>query len=151
MDNFSFWAHCCTLHFFLDREADLHKYNHKDALAVALENYFLAPFTAAFRVAPALNAGALDALIFIASPVLGLRPARAARFLTSNVPKPTNATLSPFFRVAVMMSISAPMALSASAFVLLVFVDNASINSVRFMVSPFLWFGLVMYGHYISK
>jgi len=116
-----------------------------------LGHYFLAPFTAALSVAPALNAGALLALIFIAAPVDGLRPARAARFLTSKVPKPTRATLSPFFRVAVMMSISAPMVLSASTFVLLVFVDHASINSVRFMVSPFLWLGLVMYGHYISK
>jgi hypothetical protein len=88
-------AHCCTLHFFLDRpKADLHKYNHKDALAVALENYFLAPFTAAFNVAPALNAGALLALIFKAAPVDGLRPFLAARFLTSKVPKPTKATLS---------------------------------------------------------
>jgi hypothetical protein len=68
-------AHCCTLCFFLDRpKADLHKYNHKDALAIALENYFLAPFTAALSVAPALNAGALEALIFIAAPVDGLRP-----------------------------------------------------------------------------
>jgi len=51
-------ANCCTLHFFLDRpKADLHKYNRKDALAVALENYFLAPFTAALSVAPAYNTG----------------------------------------------------------------------------------------------
>jgi hypothetical protein len=34
--------------------------------------YFLAPFTAALSVAPALNAGALDALILIAAPVDGL-------------------------------------------------------------------------------
>ena len=68
-------AHCCTLCLFLDRpKADLHKYNHKDALPVTLENYFLAPFTAALSVAPALNAGALEALIFIAAPVDGLRP-----------------------------------------------------------------------------
>ena len=92
-------------------------------------NYFLPPFTAAFSVAPALNAGALDALILMGAPVDGLRPLRAARFLTSNVPKPTKATLSPFFKVAVMMSISAAMVLSASVFVLFVFVDNASINS----------------------
>src|SRR5450759_3236107 len=100
-------------------------------------NYFLAPFTAAFNVAPALNAGALEALILIASPVPGFRPFRAARFLTSKVPKPTKATLSPIFRAAVMMSISAPMALSASTFVLFVFVAIAAINSERFMVSPF--------------
>jgi hypothetical protein len=102
-------------------------------------------------VAPALNAGALDALIFIAAPVDGLRPALAARFLTSNVPKPTNTTLSPFFRVVVMMSINAPMVLSASTFVEFVFVDNASINSLRFMVSSFWWLGFVKHGHYISK
>jgi hypothetical protein len=54
--------------------AELPKRNHQDALAVALENYFLAPFTAALSVAPALNAGALEALIFIAAPVDGLRP-----------------------------------------------------------------------------
>jgi hypothetical protein len=79
-------AHCCTLCFFLDRpKADLHKYNHKDVLAVALENYFLAPFTAVLSVAPALNAGAFEALILIASPVLGLRPFLAARFFTEKV------------------------------------------------------------------
>ncbi len=37
------------------------------------------PFTAAFNVAPALNAGALEALILRAAPVAGLRPLRAAR------------------------------------------------------------------------
>jgi hypothetical protein len=144
--------HCSTLHFFLDRpKADLHKYNHKDALAVVLEIYFLAPLTTALRVAPALKAGALLALIFIASPVPGFQPFRAEGFLTSNVPKPTRATLSPFFRVEVMMSISAPMALSASTFVLFVFVAIAAINSVRFMMIPFWWFWFVKLGHYISK
>src|SRR5674476_826451 len=97
-------------------------------------NYFLAPFTAVLRVAPALNAGALEALILRAAPVAGLRPLRAARFLTSKVPKPTRATLSPFFKVAVMMSISAPLVLSASTFVLFVLVDSAAINSERFMM-----------------
>src|SRR5450756_2302575 len=143
MDNFSFWAHCCTLHFFLDRpKADLHKYNHKDAPAIALENYFLAPFTAVLSIAPALNAGALDALILRAAPVAGLRPFLAARFLTSKVPNPTNATLSPFFRVEVMISISAAMALSASTFVLCVFCATASINSLPSMMSPLRWLGI---------
>ena len=131
--------------------SDLHKYNHKDVLAVVLENYFLAPFTSAFNVAPALNAGALDALILRASPVAGLRPFLAARFLTSKVPKPTNATLSPFFRVVVMMSISAPMVLSASALVELVLSAIAAINSERFMMKYFLVVVGVERGHYISK
>ena len=45
--------------------------------------YFLPPFTAALSVAPGLNAGTLVASIFSSSPVLGLRPARAARLRTS--------------------------------------------------------------------
>lgn len=70
-------------------------------------NYFLPPLTAAFRLAPALNAGALEALIFSGAPVAGLRPLRAARLRTSNVPKPTSATLSPFLSVAVITSTGA--------------------------------------------
>lgn len=38
--------------------------------------YFPPRFTAALSTAPALNAGTLEALIFSASPVLGLRPGR---------------------------------------------------------------------------
>jgi len=48
-------------------------------------NYFLALFTAILRVAPALNAGALDTLILIAAPADGLRPLRAVRLRTSKV------------------------------------------------------------------
>ena len=35
------------------------------------------PLTVALRVAPAVNFGALDALIFSEAPVAGLRPSRA--------------------------------------------------------------------------
>jgi len=101
--------------------------------------YFLVPFTAVLSAAPALKAGALDALIFKGAPVAGLRPLRAARLRTSNVPKPTSATLSPFLRVAVMMSINAVILRSASALVLSVLAASASINSLRFMrVSPLI-------------
>ncbi len=39
--------------------------------------------------------------MWIGCPVLGLRPERAARFLFSKVPNPTNATLSPAFNAVV--------------------------------------------------
>ena len=39
--------------------------------------------------------------ILIATPVLGLRPTRGARLPTAKVPKPTNDTDPPLFRVAV--------------------------------------------------
>jgi len=88
-------------------------------------DYFLAPLTAVFSAVPALNAGALDALILIGAPVAGLRPLRAARLRTSNVPNPTSATLSPFLSVAVMTSISAAILRSASALLLPVLVASA--------------------------
>ena len=99
-------------------------------------DYFLGPFTATFSAAPALNAGTLAALILIASPVLGLRPARAARLRTSKVPKPTRATLSPFFSVLVTISISAAMLRSASALELPVLSAKASMSSFLFMFFP---------------
>jgi hypothetical protein len=43
--------------------------------------------------------GTLAALILIAAPVRGLRPVRAARLPTANVPNPTNDTVPPFFNV----------------------------------------------------
>ena len=56
-------------------------------------NYAL---TASFKAFPALNFGALQASIFIVFPVCGFLPSLAALSLTSNVPKPTNCTFSPF-------------------------------------------------------
>ena len=57
--------------------------------------YFFPPLTAAFSVAPALNVGCFEALIFNSAPVFGLRPVRAARLRTSNDPKPTSEMESP--------------------------------------------------------
>ena len=45
-----------------------------------------------------MNLGTLAALILIVSPVWGLRPVRAFRLLTLNVPKPVSVSLSPFFK-----------------------------------------------------
>lgn len=44
--------------------------------------------TASFKALPALNAGTVVAAIWIAAPVCGLRPSRAARSRVSKVPKP---------------------------------------------------------------
>ena len=57
--------------------------------------------TASFSALPALNAGFIDAATLIVSPVRGLRPSRAARLRTWNVPKPTTVTVSPFFTALV--------------------------------------------------
>ena len=95
--------------------------------------YFLPPFTAALSVAPALNAGTLEAPIFSSSPVLGLRPVRAARLRASKVPKPTNEMESPVFRVSEMISSIAPRPRSASALLQPVLVANSSTSSFLFM------------------
>src|SRR6185312_17123354 len=60
-----------------------------------LEFYFLG-CTVCLRLAPGVNFGALDALIFTFSPVRGLTPWRAARLTTENLPKPVMTTSSPF-------------------------------------------------------
>ena len=59
---------------------------------------------ASFNALPDTNAGTLDAAILISAPVCGLRPVRAARAFTLNVPKPINCTGSPFLRLAVIAS-----------------------------------------------
>jgi hypothetical protein len=46
--------------------------------------------TASFNSFPGLKAGTLEAAISISAPVCGLRPFRAARSRTSNVPNPIN-------------------------------------------------------------
>ena len=53
---------------------------------------------------PALKRATFLALIFIVAPVCGLRPVRAARLDTEKVPKPTNVTLPPPFKVFVTAS-----------------------------------------------
>lgn len=107
-------------------------------------DYFLAPLTAAFSVAPALNAGTLDALIFSASPVLGLRPVRAARLRTSKLPKPIKAILSPFFKVLRIISSSAASLCSASTLVLPVLSANAATSvELRRRLTHLLHFGLI--------
>src|SRR5688572_19541463 len=92
-------------------------------------------FTASTKLVPALNFGVFLALILIASPVAGLRPIRAERFVTEKVPKPGSVTLSPFFSVLEIASRVASRALPASALVKSDPLAMASIKSPLFIIS----------------
>ena len=65
----------------------------------------------------ARNATFLLALILIASPVAGLRPIRAARFLTCKIPRPAIPTRSPFLRCLVIRPTRSPRRASPARFV----------------------------------
>src|SRR5690606_27731646 len=114
--------------------------------------------TASLRALPALNPGILEAAIWISAPVCGLRPVRAARSLTENVPKPTSTTDSPFFNAPVMLSTTASSARPAAAFGMSADAAIASISSVLFTLNPFLIIccsnffqrRCIFYGYYLS-
>ena len=101
----------------------------------SMHGYFMPPFSAAFSVAPALNAGTFAALICSDLPFLGLRPMRAARSRTSKMPKPDKVILSPFSSVLLITSISATTLRSASALVLPVLLANAAMSSFLFIIT----------------
>ena len=71
-----------------------------------------------------------------ARPVWGLRPSRAARCFTANVPKPTSDTWSPLARVSVMLSTTASRARPAEALGRSAAAAIASISSVLFTLVP---------------
>ena len=73
------------------------------------------------------------ASILTVSPVLGLRPSRAALSDTANVPKPTSGTLSPLTKASVIAANVASIALVESALVNPVAVATASTNSTFFI------------------
>src|SRR6516165_11577489 len=79
-------------------------------------SYFLL-LTAFFSSTPGVNLATRRAAILITPPVCGLRPLRALRCETENVPKPTRVTRSPFFSALVTALINVSMA--AAALVLL--------------------------------
>ncbi len=81
---------------------------------------------------PGRNLGTLAALILIEVPVRGLRPSRAARLPTANVPKPTSDTESPFFRVVLTASMVASSARDAAALEMSALEEMKSISSVLF-------------------
>lgn len=99
-----------------------------------LASYLL---TASLSPLPALNRGTVAALIWIGSPVLGLRPVRAALLLTENVPKPTNVTESPLERDLVIPSTILLKADPASVLEIFASLAILSINSDFVMDSPF--------------
>src|SRR5437868_10305278 len=77
---------------------------------------------------PGVNLATLRAAILISDPVWGLRPLRALRWDTENVPKPTRVTRSPFFKAAVTPSIM--VSIAAAACVLL-HLEELEIRSTR--------------------
>lgn len=94
--------------------------------------YLRRPPTVVLSVAPAANLGVFDALILTGSPVRGLRPERAARLDTENLPRPVIATSSPFFRVLATVVVREFTARVASARDSPLSLAIASINSLLF-------------------
>ena len=95
-----------------------------------------AQFKASFNALPGRNFGTLAALILIAAPVRGLRPLRAERLPTANVPKPTNETDPPFLRVVLTAPTIESSARVAAALEISACFAMCSINSVLFTRSP---------------
>src|SRR5690606_17686731 len=89
--------------------------------------------TAALKPAPGTNFGTFMALIFTASPVLGLKPVRAARLARRNVPKPTKLAVSPFFTAATMEVKTVSRMRPAPAFERSCSAASFSTSSMRFM------------------
>jgi len=83
-----------------------------------------------------LNFGCGEALIFIGSPVRGLRPVEALRLATEKVPKPTRRTSSPFLSAPLMASKTPSTALVASVFDRPLESATALIRSFLFMWEP---------------
>src|SRR5436853_4775740 len=83
---------------------------------------------------PARNFATFLAGILISVPVCGLRPVRAARLVTVNVPNPTNATRSPFLSALVVELMNASSARDAAALVSLDSLAMALIKSALFMI-----------------
>src|SRR5438034_9256725 len=107
-----------------------------DPLPSQLEFVPYLRLTAFFKSAPAENFATFRAAILMVAPVCGLRPLRAFLCETENVPKPINATRSPFFRAEVMLS--TVVSIAVAAWVLLIW-QLAAIRSMRsalFIFSP---------------
>lgn len=105
------------------------------------ENYF----TAFFSSRPALNFGAFLAGTLIVSPVRGFRAVRAFRLATENVPKPTNATLSPLLRAFVVALTNVFSAMFAAFLEIFAFAAILSISSAFVICYHLLSFRLTNY------
>jgi hypothetical protein len=91
-------------------------------------------FTLFASSVPARNLATFLAGILISVPVCGLRPVRAARLVTVNVPNPTKATRSPFLSALVVELMNASSARDAAALVSLDSLAMALIKSALFMI-----------------
>src|SRR5215831_12451121 len=99
--------------------------------------------TAFFSSNPAENFGTLAAAILMVSPVRGLRPKRAFRFATVNVPKFTSVTRCPFFSEVVTAPVKAWSAVPAATLVIPADAAIFAISSSLVILSlPFLVKGL---------
>src|SRR5215471_2179470 len=92
--------------------------------------------TAFFNSAPAVNLATRRAAILMVAPVWGLRPLRALRCDTENVPNPISATRSPFFSAPVMLSTVVSIALAAWVLLMPQLAAMRSIRSALFIVAP---------------
>src|SRR5581483_770648 len=97
---------------------------------------YLPRLTAFFSSAPGVNFATLRAAILMVAPVCGLRPLRALRCETENVPKPISATRSPFFRAPVMLSTVVSIALAAWVLLMPQPAAMRSMRSALFIVAP---------------
>src|SRR6266705_4291584 len=93
-------------------------------------------FTAFFSSAPAENFATFRAAILMVAPVCGFRPLRAFLCETENVPKPINATRSPFLKAEVMLSTLVSIAVDAWALLIWQLDAIRSIRSALFIFSP---------------
>src|ERR1035438_5566526 len=100
---------------------------------VAFAHFLLTCFLSS---TPGVNLATLRAAILMTPPVCGLRPLRALRCETENVPKPTRVTRSPFFSASVTASIRVSMAAAALVLVMPVEAATFSTRSPLFMMAP---------------
>jgi len=89
-----------------------------------------------FNVLLATNLGAFEAFIFMASPVLGLRPIRAFLLDTLNVPNPAMVIGCPFF-MALGMQENIEFTASCASFLVLTTLATSAIRSALFIISSF--------------
>lgn len=92
--------------------------------------------TVSLSALPALNAGVFEAAISMLSPVLGLRPCRAARVLAVKLPKPAMETCSPRASASAMAAKTALTARFAVAPGMAVSAATRDDRSALFMAFP---------------
>src|SRR5258707_7750072 len=103
--------------------------SHRDAYFLTLSTLF----TASLNAFPAVNFTVFSAVILITSPVLGLRPVRAAREPVLKLPNPTSCTALPLTSDFVMIPSNASSCSLVITFVCPVLPAIASTSSCLFM------------------